>query len=91
MQITNDILDEHTIYSGTTSSRSITKGDMIKMNEVTIREELRTLTNSDASEVRDIAYALNLLATNRTLLKAVEDNAILVSKVAYELEFMLSE
>ena len=91
MQITNDILDGHTIYSGTTSSRSITKGDMIKMNEVTIREELRTLTNSDASQVRDIAYALNLLATNRTLLKAVEDNAILVSKVAYELEFMLSE
>ena len=86
-----DILDGHTIYSGTTSSGSRTKGDIMKMNEVKIREELRTLTNSDSSQVRDIAYALNLLATNRTLLKAVEDNAILVSKVAYELEFMLSE
>tara|TARA_R100001443_G_scaffold112938_1_gene127064 strand:+ start:577 stop:846 length:270 start_codon:yes stop_codon:yes gene_type:complete len=31
MQKTNDILDQPTIYSGTTSSRSITKGDT--MNE----------------------------------------------------------
>jgi hypothetical protein len=89
MQKINDILDQPTIYSGTTSSRSITKGDT--MNEIQIREELKTLTNSDSNQLRDIAYALNLLATNRTLLKAVETNAILVSKVAYELEFMLSE
>ena len=89
MQKINDTSRVHTTYSGTTSSGSITKGDT--MNETQIREELKTLTNSDSSQVRDIAYALNLLATNRTLLKAVETNAILVSKVAYELEFMLSE
>ena len=61
------------------------------MNLVEIREELRTLTNSDVGQVRDIAYALNLLATNRKLLKAVESNAIVVANVAYELEFLLSE
>ncbi len=61
------------------------------MNLVEIREELKTLTNSDAGQVRDIAYALNLLATNRKLLKAVESNAIVVANVAYELEFLLSE
>jgi len=82
-----DILDHSNTCS--IASRSITKGE--KMNEIQIREELKTLTNSDSSQIRDIAYVLNLLATNRTLLKAVEDNAILVSKVAYELEFMLSE
>ena len=85
----NDILRDSNKCSSFTMS--ITKGDIMKMNEVKIREELKTLTNSDSSQLRDIAYALNLLATNRTLLKAVEDNAILVSKVAYELEFMLSE
>ncbi len=83
-------LCEHTTYSGTTYSGSITKGDN-KMNLVEIREELKTLTNSDAGQVRDIAYALNLLATNRKLLKAVESNAIVVANVAYELEFLLSE
>ncbi len=90
MQKTNDRFCEHTTYSGTTYSGSITKGDN-KMNLVEIREELKTLTNSDAGQVRDIAYALNLLATNRKLLKAVESNAIVVANVAYELEFLLSE
>jgi hypothetical protein len=61
------------------------------MNLVQIREELKALTNSDASQVRDIAYALNLIATNKVLLDAVEKNAIVVGKVAYELEFLLSE
>tara|TARA_Y100000401_G_scaffold107130_1_gene101210 strand:- start:42 stop:335 length:294 start_codon:yes stop_codon:yes gene_type:complete len=61
-----------------------------KMNKVQIREELKAITNSDESVVRDIAFALNLIATNHTLVKAVEENVINVALVAYELESSLS-
>ncbi len=60
------------------------------MNKVQIREELKAITNSDESVVRDIAFALNLIANNSTLVKAVEENVINVALVAYELELSLS-
>ena len=61
------------------------------MNLVQIREELKALTNSDASIVDDISFALNLIATNNTLTKAIEENVIVVANVAKELQFLLSE
>jgi hypothetical protein len=61
-----------------------------KMNKVQIREELKAITSSDESVVRDIAFALNLIATNHTLVKAVEENVINVALIAYELERKLS-
>ena len=60
------------------------------MNKVQIREELKAITNSDESVVRDIAFALNLIANNSTLVKAVEENVINVALVACELELSLS-
>ncbi len=60
------------------------------MNKVQIREELKAITNSDESVVRDIACALNLIANNSTLVKAVEENVINVALVACELELSLS-
>lgn len=60
------------------------------MNKVQIREELKAITQSDRSVVTDIAFALNLIANNSTLVKAVEENVINVALVAYELELSLS-
>ena len=60
------------------------------MNEVRIREELKALTHNDASVVEDISFALNLIATNHALVKAVEENVILVANVARELDSQLS-
>ena len=61
------------------------------MNEVRIREELKALTQSDASVVEDISFALNLIATNHTLVKAIEENVIVVANVARELDSQLSQ
>jgi hypothetical protein len=75
---------------GRITSTLNTKGEY-KMNLVQIREELKALTNSDASIVDDISFALNLIATNNTLTKAIEENVIVVANVAKELQFLLSE
>ena len=83
MQKTNDISRVHTIYSGTTSSRSITKGDI--MQRAKIKKAIRELTNNDVSMMRDIAYGLNLILVNEDLTKAMLTDANKVVVCAYEI------
>ena len=78
-----DILDQPTIYSGTTSSRSITKGDT--MQRAKIKKAIRELTNNDVSMMRDIAYGLNLILINEDLTKAMLTDANKVVVCAYEI------
>ena len=78
-----DILDQPTIYSGTTSSRSITKGDT--MQRAKIKKAIRELTNNDVSMIRDIAYGLNLILVNEDLTKALLTYANKVVICAYEI------
>jgi len=78
-----DILDQPTIYSGTTSSRSITKGDT--MQRAKIKKAIRELTNNDVSMIRDIAYGLNLILVNEDLTKALLTDANKVVICAYEI------
>ena len=83
MQKTNDILDQPNIYCGTTSSRSITKGDI--MQRAKIKKAIRELTNNDVSMMRDIAYGLNLILVNEDLTKAMLTDANKVVVCAYEI------
>ena len=83
MENKTDILDQPTIYSGTTSSRSITKGDI--MQRAKIKKAIRELTNNDVSMMRDIAYGLNLILVNEDLTKAMLTDANKVVVCAYEI------
>ena len=83
MENKTDILDQPTTYSGTTSSRSITKGDI--MQRAKIKKAIRELTNNDVSMMRDIAYGLNLILVNEDLTKAMLTDANKVVVCAYEI------
>ena len=83
MQKINDTSRVHTTYSGTTSSRSITKGDT--MQRAKIKKAIRELTNNDESMIRDIAYGLNLILVNEDLTKAMLTDANKVVVCAYEI------
>ena len=83
MENKTDILDQPTIYSGTTSSRSITKGDT--MNKQEIKEAISTLTNGDKRQAFELGYAINLVLTNKTLTEIMKDNPAQLARVAYEL------
>jgi len=83
MKTNKDILDQPTIYSGTTSSRSITKGEEMTNNK--IKKAIKQLTNNDKSQLFEIGYAVNLILTNDELTKALKENPVAVCKMAYEL------
>ncbi len=83
METDKDILDKPTTYSGTTSSRSITKGEEMTNNK--IKKAISELTNNDQSQLFDIAYAVNLILTNEELTKALKENPVAVCRIAYEL------
>ncbi len=83
MKTDKDILDQPTTYSGTTSSRSITKGEEMTNNK--IKKAISELTNNDQSQLFDIAYAVNLILTNEELTKALKENPVAVCRIAYEL------
>ena len=83
MENKTDILDQPTTYSGTTSSRSITKGET--MQRAKIKRAIKELTNNDESMIRDIAYGLNLILINDDLTKAMLTDANKVVICAYEI------
>lgn len=83
MKNKTDILDKPTTYSGTTSSRSITKGEEMTNNK--IKKAIKKLTNNDKTSLFDLGYAINLILTNEELTKALKENPVTIAVLAYEL------